>query len=147
MYFDLKYMLIILFGLQLGSRKCFCELLCEKPDYPQLDKWADYVLETYIEKVRIQENYILIKFYGSCYYNDKRKNNDVEGYNYKLTTFLKVHPNIGVFITKLKSEESAGITILLYFKFNCILSFLTSLKYICLKNQTLVANKRNKVDI
>ena len=42
----------------------FCELLCEKPDYPQLDKWADYVLKTYIEKDRIQVNHILIKFYG-----------------------------------------------------------------------------------
>ncbi len=28
----------------------YCELLVEKPDYPQLDEWSDYVLETYIEK-------------------------------------------------------------------------------------------------
>ncbi len=44
------------------------------------------------------------------YDNDKRTNNDVEGYHSKLTTVLKVHPNIRVFIAKLKSEESAGVT-------------------------------------
>ena len=35
----------------------------------------------------------------------------------------------------------------LNYTINCILSFLASLKYIRLKNQTLVANKRNKADI
>ena len=88
----------------------FCELLCEKPDYPQLDKWADYVLETYIEKSSDPGKPYFDKILWNQYDNDKRTNNDVEGYNYKLTTVLKVHPNIWVFIAKLKSEESAGIT-------------------------------------
>ena len=91
----------------------FCELLCEKPDYPQLDKWADYVLETYIEKSSDPRKPYFDKILWNQYDNDKRTNNDVEGYNYRLTTVLKVHPNIWVFITKLKSEESAGITTIL----------------------------------
>ena len=92
----------------------FCELLCEKPDYPQIDAWADYVLETYIEKSSGPGKPYFDKILWNQYNNDKRTNNDVEGYNYKLTTVLKVHPNIWIFITKIKSEESAGTTTIIY---------------------------------
>ena len=54
------------------------------------------------------------KILWNQYDNDKRTNNDVEGYNYKLTTVLKVHPNIWIFITKIKSEESAGTSTIIY---------------------------------
>jgi hypothetical protein len=68
------------------------------------------ILETYIEKSSDPGKPYFDKILWNQYDNDKRTNNDVEGYDYKLTTVLKVHPNIWVFITKLKSEESVGIT-------------------------------------
>jgi hypothetical protein len=39
------------------------------------------------------------------YESEKRTNNDIEGYNSKLEKFLGNHPNIWLFINKIKAEE------------------------------------------
>jgi hypothetical protein len=111
-----------------GVEDVYCELQVEKPDYPQLDGWSDYVLETYKEKNDPRKPYF-DKTLWNHYDSDTRTNNDVEGYNLKLPTVMKFYPNIWVFITKLKAEESVA-----------------SLKYIRTRNNTLIGNKRNEIE-
>ena len=87
----------------------FLELLCEKPSYDAIETWADYVLHTYIERSEDSCQPFFDKKLWNQFDNDgKRTNNDLEGYNYKLTKFLKQHPNIWSFIAKIKSEKSTG---------------------------------------
>jgi hypothetical protein len=60
----------------------------------------------------------------------KEKKNDLEGYNSKLEKFLGNHPNIWLFINKIKEEESTA-----------------TLKYMRLNNELLSYRKRNIVDV
>ena len=62
--------------------------------------------------------------------NNKRTNNDVEGYNSKLDKFLSTHPNIWKFINLMKAEESSS-----------------TLKYIHIEDGTLQTRGRNKIDV
>ena len=43
------------------------------------------------------------------YENEKRTNNDCEGFNFKLSNYLKKHPNTWVFIQKIKNEETNAL--------------------------------------
>jgi hypothetical protein len=88
----------------------FTELLCEKPPYDEIETWADYVLNTYVERSEGSCQSYFDKALWNQFDNDgKRTNNDLEGYNHKLVSFLRQHPNIWVLISKIKSEESAVI--------------------------------------
>jgi hypothetical protein len=103
----------------------FCLLCEEKPKYQQLELFADYVLETYIE------TNVFPPFLWNYYDHDgKRSNNDIEGYNKKLNNFFPNHPNIWVFITKLQAEEATA-----------------TLKFIRIEKDTLKQRGRNKVDV
>jgi len=62
--------------------------------------------------------------------DNKRSNNDIEGYNLWLSLWLHKHPNIWKFIKKIKSEESS-----------------TYLKYYNINSNTLKKKHRNNKDI
>lgn len=64
------------------------------------------------------------------YDSEKRTNNDLEGYNSKLSKFLKKHPHIWKFIFQIKSEETTA-----------------SLLFIRTEKQILRERGRNKGDI
>ena len=94
-----------------------------KDKYNNIDKFADYVTENYIETDTFP-----IEIWNH-YDSDKRTNNDLEGYNSKLSKFLKKHPNIWIFIKKIREEESNS-----------------ALSYIRILNGTFQKRGRNCVD-
>jgi hypothetical protein len=83
----------------------FCDLCeFEVPEYEEMGKFLDYVTLTYID-----EPLFPIELWNHYDDNDnKRSNNDAEGYNLWLNTWLHTHPNIWKFIGNLKAEESTS---------------------------------------
>ena len=82
-----------------------CEF--EKPEYEQIDLFLDYMTETYIDP-----DQALFPIETWNQYDDtdnKRTNNDIEGYNLWLSLWLHKHPNIWNFIKKIKVEESTTL--------------------------------------
>ena len=79
-----------------------CEL--ERPDYDSIDQFLDYMTETYVDP---DQSLFPIELWNRYDDNDnKRSNNDTEGYNLWLSLWLYKHPNIWKFIKKIKSEET-----------------------------------------
>jgi hypothetical protein len=108
----------------------FEQLCIEKPDYDEkIDNFLDYVLLNYIRNDE-NDRYVFPLEVWNHYESEKRTNNDLEGYNSKLEKFLGNHPNIWLFINKIKAEESTA-----------------TLKYMRLNNETLSYRKRNIVDV
>jgi hypothetical protein len=85
--------------------EAFCDLCeFEVPEYEQMGTFLDYMILTYID-----EPLFPIELWN--HYDDhdnKRSNNDAEGYNLWLNTSLQTPPNIWKFIGKLKTEESSS---------------------------------------
>ena len=102
----------------------FVDLCCEKPDYAEVEAFADYVLENYIDTLIFP-----IHMWNHFEEND-RTNNPVEGYHSKLKKFLRHHPNIWVFIKKIQSEESVA-----------------TLKYLRIKDGSFISRNRNTKDL
>ena len=102
----------------------FVELCCDKPDYEAIELFADYILENYIDTETFP------KLLWNQFDEDERTNNSVEGYNSKLSNFLKHHPNVWVFIKKIQSEESTA-----------------TLKFIRIKEGTYISKNRNSKDL
>jgi hypothetical protein len=108
----------------------FEQLCMEKPDYNEkIDNFLDYVLLNYIRNDE-NDRYVFPLEVWNHYESEKRTNNDIEGYNSKLEKFLGTHPNIWLFINKIKAEESTA-----------------TLKYMRINNDTLSYRKRNAVDV
>ena len=73
-----------------------CEI--EKPEFDSIDKFLDYVTETYVDP---DQALFPIELWNQYDDNDnKRSNNDIEGYNLWLSLLLHQHPNIWKFIKK-----------------------------------------------
>ena len=72
--------------------------------------WADYVLNKYFERSEGSCQPYSDKGFCNQFDNDGKRTNDFEGYNHILVTFVRQHPYIWVFISKIKWEESTGIT-------------------------------------
>ena len=97
-------------------------------DYPDLEIFADHILINYMKNE--ETGYVLFpKESWNHFDNNKRCNNDLEGYNEKLHKFLRKNPNIWTFINKIKAEEVA-----------------CSLKYIRLEKEILYKRERNIID-
>ena len=68
--------------------------------------FLDYVTVNYVDP---DEALFPIELWNQYEENDnKRTNNDAEGYNLWLDLWLHKHPNIWNFITKIKAEESSA---------------------------------------
>ena len=66
--------------------------------------FLDYVTVNYVDP---DEALFPIELWNQYEENDnKRTNNDAEGYNLWLDLWLRKHSNIWNFITKIKAEES-----------------------------------------
>ena len=101
-----------------------------EPDYDEkIDNFLDYVLLNYIRNDE-NDRYVFPLEVWNHYESEKRTNNDLEGYNSKLEKFLWNHPNIWLFVNKIKAEESTA-----------------TLKYMRLNNETLSYRKTNIVDV
>ena len=93
----------------------FEQLCIEKPDYyEKIDNFLDYVLLNYIKNDE-NDRYVYPLEVWNHYESEKRTNNNIEGYNSKLEKFLGTHPNIWLFINKIKAEESTA-TLYIYSK-------------------------------
>ena len=85
-------------------------------------------------------------------HEEKRTDNDLEGYNCRLSVFLKSHPNIWKFIEAIKVEETtfalkfirleSGLYCTLLFFILCVNSL--SFHYAI---DTLLSRGRNKLDV
>ena len=89
----------------------------------------DYILLNYIENDG--KSPLFPKEIWNHYNDDNgpRTNNHIEGYNLKLNNYVKTHPNIWKFITKIQSEETTA-----------------SLKYIRIENNTYKHKYRKAQD-
>ncbi len=74
----------------------------QKPDVPRINEFTDYLVVNYIE----QEALFPIQLWKHWEQDEKRTDNDLEGYNRRLSVFLKSHPNIWKFIEAIKVEDT-----------------------------------------
>jgi hypothetical protein len=102
----------------------------KKPDViEKINNFLDYIIINHIKNDE-NERYVFPLEAWNFYESDKRTNKDLKGYNSKLEKFLGTHPNIWLFINKIKAEESTA-----------------TLKYMRINNDTLSYRKRNAVDV
>jgi hypothetical protein len=74
------------------------------PSVYELIEFMDYFTETWLE------GSFPLELWNHEDHNQQRTNNNIEGYNNSLTKFLGFHPNIWLFINKIKTEESIVAT-------------------------------------
>jgi hypothetical protein len=82
--------------------------LCEyhRAENEEIDKFLDYVIVNYVDP---EEALFPNELWNQSEENDnKRTNNDAEGYKLWLDLWLHQHPNIWNFIKKIKGEESSA---------------------------------------
>ena len=98
-------------------------------NYPQLQSFLDYITLNYFETNNFPLH-IWIPNMTNFDNDEPKTNNHLEGFNSKLNKYFNKHPNIWMFIIKIKEEETNA-----------------TLKYLRIENKTLKTRGRNKKDI
>jgi hypothetical protein len=96
----------------------FANLLNGTSDVPRINEFTDYLVVNYIE----QEALFPIQLLYHWEHEEKRTDNDLEGYNRRLSVFLKSHPNIWKFIEAIKVEVLSLTHLVFHYAINTLLN-------------------------